>query len=84
MSIDLVTRGVDLPPAPGEAEWAEDVMAEYDRAHDRRERERGNQIWKALALAPSVEVCCALLAGESVPVERLDPVGVARLGRRPR
>jgi hypothetical protein len=43
-----------------------------------------NRIWKALMLAPTVEVCRALLAGESVPIERLDPAAVARLGRRPR
>ena len=42
------------------------------------------RIWKALVLSPTLDVCKALLAGESVPVERLDEAAAKRLGRRPR
>jgi hypothetical protein len=38
--------------------------------------------WKAMMLADSLEVCEALLRGESVPVERLRPEWVKRFGRR--
>ena len=31
-------------------------------------------------LAPTLEVCSALLGGEAVPVERLDPEWVKRFG----
>ena len=41
------------------------------------------QTWVAMMLAPSLEVCEALLRGESVPVDRLDQEWVERLGRRP-
>jgi hypothetical protein len=34
-------------------------------------------------LAPTLEVCRALLSGESVPIERLDPEWSTRLGQRP-
>lgn len=34
-----------------------------------------------MMLAPSLEVCEALLRGQTVPVERLDPVWVKRFGR---
>jgi hypothetical protein len=35
---------------------------------------------KALMLAPTLSVCEALLRGETVPLSRLDPVWVRRLG----
>jgi hypothetical protein len=37
---------------------------------------------KAIMLAPSLAVCEALLRGETVPLSQLEPVWVARLGRR--
>jgi hypothetical protein len=40
------------------------------------------RIWRAIMLAPSLEVCRALLRGETVPLERLDPEWVKRFGRR--
>jgi hypothetical protein len=42
-----------------------------------------SRVWRAMMLAPSVEVCEALLAGESVPADRLDPEWSKRLGLRP-
>jgi hypothetical protein len=33
-----------------------------------------------MMLSPSIEVCEALLRGESVPVSRLDPLWVQRFG----
>lgn len=54
----------------------------YDR-ESRLEAERAaSRIWRAMMLAPRVEVCEALLRGESVPVASLDSEWVARFGRR--
>ena len=39
--------------------------------------------WRAMMLAPTLEIYRALLAGESVPAESLDQTWVARFGRRP-
>lgn len=38
------------------------------------------RLWRAFMLSPSIEVCEALLRGESVPLSRLDPVWVRRFG----
>jgi hypothetical protein len=35
-----------------------------------------------MMLAPTLEICEALLCGEAVPVERLDPEWVKRFGVR--
>ena len=40
------------------------------------------RIWRAMMLAPRLDVCQALLRGESVPIEKLDPEWVRRFGRR--
>jgi hypothetical protein len=40
-----------------------------------------NRVWRAMMLAPSAEICDALLSGESVPVDYLDPEWLARFGR---
>ncbi len=39
---------------------------------------------RAVLLAPTIETCEALLRGEQVPLDRLDPVQVRRFGRRDR
>jgi hypothetical protein len=38
--------------------------------------------WQAMMLAPSLEVCAALLRGESVPLNALDGEWAARFGKR--
>lgn len=43
---------------------------------------RFSRFWKCMMLAPSLEVCGALLAGQQVPVARLDPKWVDRFGVR--
>jgi hypothetical protein len=43
--------------------------------------ETANRIWRAMMLAPSLEVCEALLRGESVPRDRLDREWSRRFGR---
>jgi hypothetical protein len=54
----------------------------------RDERERNQQsrysarVWRAVMLSPRVGTCGALLRGESVPIERLDPSWVKRFGKR--
>lgn len=42
------------------------------------------RVWRAVLLAPSLDVCEALLAGERVPLDRLDPEWAERFGRRGR
>jgi hypothetical protein len=37
--------------------------------------------WQAMMLAPTLEVCRALLRGESVPLDLLDAEWVGRFGR---
>ena len=62
-----------------------DVILAYSAAmRQRREAERWRRVWRALVLAPDVEVFEALARGESVPLSRLDPEAVERFGRRPR
>jgi hypothetical protein len=41
------------------------------------------RVYQAMMLSPSVEVCDALLRGESVPPEQLDPDWVKRFGWKP-
>lgn len=43
-----------------------------------------SRVWRALMLAPSLEVCLALLRGEEVPLERLDVEWAQRFGLRRR
>jgi hypothetical protein len=45
-------------------------------------RRGADRTWLAMMLAPRVEICEALLRGEGVPLDRLDPEWVARFGRR--
>jgi hypothetical protein len=56
-------------------------VTEYELAPSDDECRRG---WQAMMLAPTLEVCRALLHGESVPVDKLRAEWVARFGRRPR
>jgi hypothetical protein len=39
-------------------------------------------LYRAVMLAPTLEVCESLLRDERVPLSRLDPVWVRKLGRR--
>jgi hypothetical protein len=55
----------------------EQLLDEIDRASD----EAASRAWKAMALSGGdIDVCCALLRGESVPVDRLDQEQLARYG----
>ena len=45
------------------------------------ERAELRETWKAIMLSPTLEVCEALLRGESVPLERLNQEWVERFGR---
>lgn len=58
-------------------EWEE----EERRLHD-AEAEAWRAVWRALCLAPSLEIFEALLQGETVPLSRLDREWVRRFGRR--
>jgi hypothetical protein len=56
-------------------------VTEYELAPSAEECRRG---WQAMTLAPTIEICQALLRGESVPADKLRVEWVARFGRRPR
>jgi hypothetical protein len=47
-----------------------------------RAEDETTRIWRAVMLAPTLEVCRALLAGERVPLTQLDPVWVRKFGIR--
>jgi hypothetical protein len=46
------------------------------------EREFTQRVFVAMMLAPTIEICEALLRGERVPVDCLDPEWVQRFGWR--
>jgi len=74
----------------GTVEWLDAtenarLAVELDPERLRRETETwraGNRLWRAIMLAPDLETLDALLAGEAVPLNRLDPEWVRRLGLR--
>lgn len=69
-------------PPPEHPQWAEF----YEREEKLLRKDAAafsaaaGEVWRAMVLAPSLEVCEALLRGEPVPLNRLDPKWVARLG----
>lgn len=65
--LENARRAVDEDPV---RLWAESEEAEWAR-----------YFWKALMLAGDLETFLALLDGERVPTDRLDPEWVARFGR---
>lgn len=52
---------------------------------DEREAAEIRRGLKAFALAPTLEICEALMRGDAVPIDQLDPEAVKRYGlkRRP-
>jgi hypothetical protein len=74
-----------LPAASAWSAEAQDafyasVGSLMERARHRAAARAAGRIWRAMMLAPTLEVCGALLCGETVPVERLDPDWVKRFG----
>jgi hypothetical protein len=59
-----------------------ELDTELVRELARPERRALQDFWRALMLARDVDTFEALLAGESVPLERLEPEWVERFGRR--
>ncbi len=51
-------------------------------AAETNEREAYRCFWRAIVLAKDLETCEGLLRGEQVPLDRLDPKSVRRLGLR--
>ncbi|MET0564486.1 MAG: hypothetical protein ABW114_13715 [Gaiellaceae bacterium] len=49
-------------------------------SHRQPSGEETRRVWSAMMIAPTLEVCDALLRGETVPIERLDPDWVRRFG----
>jgi hypothetical protein len=54
---------------------------QVDKYRDTKERRESLEILKAVRLAPSLEVCEALLRAEKVHASRLDPEWVKAYGR---
>ncbi len=75
------TGRVPKPPS-STLENARAVVEAEESAAQSIQSQRGRRLWRAIVLATSLEVVEALLRGESVPLGRLDPEWVARLGRR--
>lgn len=63
-----------LCPCPGEI-----VDPELERAYYPR-TPWDVELWKAVRLCPRLDVCCALLRGERVPVSMLDPQAAKAYG----
>lgn len=68
------SRNVGLPAA------VEQLCDEILARRDQRRRDQADRIYRAMMLAPRIEVCEALLRGESVPLKDLDPIWVERFG----
>lgn len=49
---------------------------------EERKRRRASRVFKALMLAPTIELGEALLRGERIPVDKLRPEWVQRFGIR--
>lgn len=54
-------------------DWEEIARRERESFDEVADARAGAELHKALRLAPTLEVCEALLRGESVPKSRLDP-----------
>lgn len=57
-----------------------EVDALMERARRRADARQPARIWRAMMLAPTLDVCEALLRRETVPIERLHPDWVERFG----
>ncbi len=68
-------------PAVANARWVIE-QEELGRRLAEPQRHALQRFWKAIMLARDVQTFEALLGGEAVPLDRLDPEWVARFGRR--
>lgn len=69
---------------PGYPPDIDDYIAADTAAYAERVRGYYARVWKAMLLAHNVDICCALLRGERVPVTALDYFQGARYGLRSR
>jgi hypothetical protein len=58
---------------------ANSTPVDSEDSHSSRWPDAG-RLWRAFMLAPTLEICAALLADESVPLDRLDVEWVTRFG----
>jgi hypothetical protein len=72
-SVSNAREAIDLEDEARDDErrWHE---SEVGRAYAR--------VWRAMMLAPTIEICEALLRDEKVPIDRLRPEWVRRFGLR--
>jgi len=75
----LTVAGADTTAREAVAEACDASAGGVTRSPEERWPD-ARRLWRAFMLAPSIEVCEALLRGESVPVSRLDPLWVRRFG----
>lgn len=71
-------------PPDAALENARYAVAEEARQRAEADRAWCNRGWRAMMLAKDLDTCRALLAGESVPVSRLDPEWFLRFGGKRR
>lgn len=76
-----VERSKGAEAARANAAWAIE-QEELERQLQNPERHALNRFWRALMLARDPETMEALLNGERVPIDRLDPDWVERFGLR--
>jgi hypothetical protein len=62
---------------------ARELLRQEDNHWHTRRDPHWRRISKAVDLAPTLTICEALLRGEHVPVDQLDPQWVTRYGIRP-
>jgi hypothetical protein len=82
---DETLAGQNGHPGPETAPLGPATLAAIDelaRTREAREREEASRGWRALMLATDIETYEALMRGERVPRERLDPLWLARFGGR--
>ena len=79
---EAVGRAIAELPAPPDGSETDTILAFSAPMRERLQAELWARVWRALVLAPTVEVFEALLRGESVPLSRLDADAVKRFGRR--
>lgn len=61
---------------------AQEVLALEQAIRDAEEHDELSRLWRAIMLSPSIDILEALLRGEHVPLNRLDPAWVRRYGLR--
>lgn len=73
-----VTRGPLRYELSCDGGCTHDDLADYLQADTRLDHQQLAAVWRATVLAPRIDTCEALLAGEPVPRSAIDPVWARR------